>query len=136
MNSLLRRAGLFGLAFAAGFAGVATSSMAAQTGAQVYEENCAACHQPAGQGVKGAFPTLARSPFVQGDQTKLVATVLNGRGGMPAFSGDLSPEQLAAVLTFMRSSWGNKATPIGKGLVTSIKAKSSQAASRRALETH
>ncbi len=136
MNSLLRRAGLFGLTLVTGLAGAAASSAAVQTGAQIYEENCAACHQPGGLGVKGAFPALARSPFVQGDQTKLVATVLNGRGGMPAFSGDLSPEQLAAVLTFMRSSWGNKATPIGKGLVTTIKAQSSQAASRRALETH
>ncbi len=136
MMSLLRRAGLFSVALIAGSTGAATPSLAAATGAQIYAESCAACHMPAGQGVKGAFPALARSPFVQGDQTKLVSVVLNGRGGMPAFNGDLTPEQLAAVLTYMRSSWGNKATPIGKGLVASIKAKSGQATSRRALEAH
>jgi mono/diheme cytochrome c family protein len=133
MNKMLRAASALGLGLAA-LAGASAASAA--PGAQVYAENCAACHQPAGQGVKGAFPALAKSKFVTGDQTALVSTVLNGRGGMPAFNTDLTPEDLASVLTYIRASWGNKATPIGKGLIVTVRSKSAQGATRRAMEAH
>jgi mono/diheme cytochrome c family protein len=81
-------------------------------GAELFASNCAACHQPMGEGIEGAFPKLAGSPFVSGDAKAVAATLLNGRGGMPAFRDDLTDGQLAAVASYVRASWGNHAPPI------------------------
>jgi mono/diheme cytochrome c family protein len=95
------------LAAAAGltlFAGVA---MAQPDGAALYADNCSGCHQTTGKGIPGAFPSLAGDPFVVGQPGPVAATVLNGRGGMPTFGKDLADDEIAAILTFVRSSWGN-----------------------------
>jgi mono/diheme cytochrome c family protein len=81
-------------------------------GGELFAANCAACHQPMGEGIEGAFPKLAGNPFVTGDPKAVAATLLNGRGGMPAFRDDLKDDQLAAIATYVRSSWGNSAGPI------------------------
>jgi cytochrome c6 len=101
----------FGFAFLAA-ATLAAPALAAPDGKALFAANCAACHQPAGQGIPGAFPALARNKFVVGDPKLVAATVLNGRGGMPAFRDSLKDDQLAATLSFVRSNWGNKAPPI------------------------
>jgi mono/diheme cytochrome c family protein len=81
-------------------------------GAELFASNCAACHQPNGEGIEGAFPKLAENAFVKGDPKAFAATLLNGRGGMPAFRDDLKDDQLAAVATYVRANWGNSAAPI------------------------
>jgi cytochrome c6 len=88
-------------------------------GAMLFKQNCSACHQAQGQGVKGAFPALAGDPFVQGDPKAVAYVLLNGRGGMPNFREDLTNEQIAAVLSFVRSSWGNHAPPLTAETVAS-----------------
>ena len=96
-------------------AGAAQAPAGAQpgvSGADIFANNCAACHQPQGEGIEGAFPKLAGNSFVAGDAKAVVATLLNGRGGMPSFRDDLKDDQLAAVASFVRSSWGNAAPPI------------------------
>ena len=77
-----------------------------------FMDNCSACHQATGKGIKGAFPALAGSPLVQGDGAIVATTVLNGRAGMPAFKDDLSDAELSAILTYVRTSWGNKGKPV------------------------
>jgi len=83
-------------------------------GEKVYASNCAACHQPTGKGVPGAFPALDGSAVVKGPKAAHIATVANGvvRDGKPTamvgFKGTLSATDLAAVITFERNSWGNK----------------------------
>lgn len=99
-------------------------------------DNCSACHQPTGKGVKGAFPALAGSPFVQGDPKIVTTTVLNGRAGMPAFKDDLSDADLAAILTYVRSSWGNKASAIKPADVAAARNASKAAAKARGLQAH
>lgn len=86
-------------------------------GAAIFKQNCAACHQAQGQGVPGAFPALAGNPFVQGDPKAVAHVLLNGRGGMPNFREDLSNEQIAAVLSYVRSSFGNRAPPLDAATV-------------------
>jgi len=78
-------------------------------GEKVYTQNCAACHQSNGQGVKGAFPALDGSKVVNGPRQGQIALVLSGRAGtaMASFSR-LSDTELAAVITYTRNSWGNK----------------------------
>jgi cytochrome c6 len=104
-------------------------------GQALFLANCSACHQATGLGIKGAFPALAGDAFVKGDPTGVVATVLNGRGGMPTFKADLSDDKVAAILTYVRSSWGNGAAPITPAQVAAIRAQG-PAAPQRGLQAH
>ncbi len=88
-------------------------------GQEVYEKVCAACHQPAGQGLPGTFPALAGSKIVNGPMLdkdgRLVKDghldrVMNGKPGtaMQAFKATLSDVDIAAVTTYERNAFGNK----------------------------
>jgi mono/diheme cytochrome c family protein len=114
---------------AASFAGVliAGAALAEPDGAGLFQQNCSACHQAHGEGVKGAFPALAGDTFVQGDKAVVAALLLHGRGGMPNFSDDLSDAEIAAVLTYVRSAWGNNAPPIDVATVTAARARAAAA---------
>lgn len=78
-----------------------------ERGAKVYAANCQACHQANGQGVKGAFPALDGSTVVM-NTPQQIAIMLNGKGAMPSWKG-LSDVELAAVATYVKNAWGNKA---------------------------
>ncbi|MCC7518477.1 MAG: cytochrome c [Verrucomicrobiae bacterium] len=90
-------------------------------GKRVYVANCASCHQVTGLGQPGTYPPLADSDYVNGPSSRLAAIVLNGITGpikvhgvvynnnMPAWKGLLKDDQIAAVLTYIRQEWGNKA---------------------------
>ncbi|RRN62133.1 cytochrome c [Caulobacter sp. 602-1] len=101
-----------------------------------FMDNCSACHQATGKGVKGAFPPLAGSPLVQGDPKIVITTVLNGRAGMPAFKDDLTDADLAAILTYVRGSWGNKASAIKPSDVVAARNAAKAAAKARGLQAH
>lgn len=81
-------------------------------GKSLFAKNCAACHQATGKGIPGAFPALAGNAFVQGAPSDVATVLLKGRGGMPDFSGSLDDGEIAQVLTYVRSSWGNSAPPV------------------------
>ena len=81
----------------------------AARGEKVYAANCVACHQANGKGVPGAFPALDGSQMVNGPQDGQVAILLNGKNAMPAWKGTLSDTEIAAVITYTRNSWSNKA---------------------------
>lgn len=87
-------------------------------GQALFTTNCSACHQPTGMGIPGAFPALAGDPFVLGDPSAPAKTVLEGRGGMPNFKPDLTDDEIAAILSYVRSSWGNKAPPLAPSIVS------------------
>lgn len=87
----------------------------------VYADNCATCHQLTGKGIKGAFPALAGDPFVTAPPTQVIAVVLNGRGGMPAFKDELSDDQLAAAISYVRTAWGNRAKPVTAAEVAKVR---------------
>ena len=106
------------------------------TGAALFAENCAACHQPKGEGIAGAFPALAKSAFVKGDPKVVAATILNGRGGMPSFRSDLNDAEIATVLTFVRASWGNRAMPITPILVASARSGKMAEGPRKIMQAH
>ena len=93
-------------------------------GAKIYEQHCEQCHQAQGQGVTHAYPALAQNRAVLlSDPTNLVqavlyggypaATTLNPRPfGMPPFVLTLEDREIAAVLTHLRSQWGNQAAEV------------------------
>ena len=77
-------------------------------GASVYAANCVACHQDSGKGVPGAFPALDGSKVVNGPKGDQIAMLLNGKNAMPAWK-TLSDTEIAAVITYTRNHWSNKA---------------------------
>src|SRR5688572_20415088 len=84
-------------------------------GERVYAANCVACHQASGQGLAAMkAPALAGSKFVTGKEEDPIDTVLNGRPNtaMQAFKSQLSDTDIAAVITYTRNSWGNKASDV------------------------
>jgi len=113
------------VAFAVLFTGglLAASAAGAATPSALFNDNCSACHQTTGKGVKGAFPALAGSPFVQGDPAPVLSTVLSGRAGMPAFKDDLTDMELASVVTYIRTNWGNKGKPVSAADVGGARGK-------------
>lgn len=86
-----------------------------QRGEKVYASNCVACHQANGKGVPSAFPFLDGSPVVNGPRAEQIKVVLNGRksdkfpSAMPPWKGVLSDTEIAAVITYTRNTWSNKA---------------------------
>ena len=99
-------------------------------GSKLYGTHCAACHGESGSGVPGAYPALAGNRAVTMPATEnLVQIVLNGgfppatHGnprpfGMPPFATTLGDGDVAAVLTFIRSAWGNRAAPVSEVAVS------------------
>ncbi|OYZ29569.1 MAG: cytochrome c oxidase subunit II [Hydrogenophilales bacterium 17-64-65] len=79
-------------------------------GEQVYQANCAACHQADGMGMAGVFPAISGSKVANGPIEDHIALVLNGVPGtaMAAFAGMLSDADVAAVVTYQRNAWNNK----------------------------
>ncbi len=82
-----------------------------QQGGGIFAGSCAACHAADGSGQVG--PALTGNEFVtQQDPAPVINTVLTGRGEMPAFQDQLSDEEIAAVISFIRNSWGNAASEV------------------------
>jgi cytochrome c6 len=110
MKIFQRHMAAVGLALAS-FA-AAGSVQAQSVGGQLYNDNCSACHQKAGEGIPGAFPALKGDKTSLGDPNALALLVLTGRGGMPAYKDSLSDADLASIMTYVRSAWGNQAKPM------------------------
>jgi mono/diheme cytochrome c family protein len=111
-----------------------TPSMADRgiAGSQVYLGSCAACHMPDGTGVPGMQPALDGDPVVAGDPTQLIRVVLLGpnkalpenrpvfSNTMPPFS-QLSDQQIADVLTYIRQQYGDNASEIEPSQVAALR---------------
>lgn len=88
-------------------------------GRQLFTGKCQACHQANGQGLPGVFPPLAGVSWVQGEPALPAQILLHGltgpidvkgstyQGAMPPFGEQMSDAEIAAVLSFIRSEWGN-----------------------------
>lgn len=107
---------------------IAAALVGPDLGQRIYAR-CQACHGVGGLGVSGMTPGLAGNPRVVGDQRPLIRVVLNGlRGGaklpMVGFAQQLSDAEIAAVLTHVRQTWGNAASPVEPAAVTVERAAS------------
>ena len=103
-------------------------------GKALFSANCITCHQANGEGVPGQYPPLAGSEVEVGEATnQLIAIVLKGLQGpveikgkpfnnsMQAWEGQYTDQQLAAILTYVRSDWGNNAPPITADMVKQMR---------------
>jgi alcohol dehydrogenase (quinone), cytochrome c subunit len=105
----------------------------ADRGAELYDDNCAACHHTDGAGSPKALPMIAgNSSVLAQDPNSLIRLVLAGSAlpgttaapsplGMPGFAWRLSNEEVAQLLTFIRSSWGNQASSVTAGEVARVR---------------
>src|SRR6516164_10144257 len=107
----------------------------ASKGEQLFTANCAVCHQATGQGLPGAFPALKGDAVVNdADPSKHIRAVLFGQQGatigdvkyesvMPAFDSKLSDVDVATIIDYERSSWGNHGKPVTAQDVAAERAK-------------
>jgi mono/diheme cytochrome c family protein len=103
-----------------------TSVQVSQEGKQVYEEICQACHMADAKGGGGAgagIPALAGNPKLA-DKTYLAELLLKGRGGMPWFTDMLTPAQMAAVSTYVRSHFNSYPDPVTEADIRAVAAAS------------
>jgi nitrite reductase (NO-forming) len=104
-------------------------------GAQLYATYCAACHQPTGLGLPGAFPPLKGNPAVlDADPSKQLDVILHGLQGvaidgvsypsaMPPFEASLNDADIADIANHERTSWGNQGKPVTADQVKAVREK-------------
>ncbi|WP_069267081.1 c-type cytochrome [Paraburkholderia nodosa] len=102
-------------------------------GRKIYESQCAVCHATEGQGKPPHFPPLADNQSIQmNSAVNPIRMVLNGGYapgtrknpmpyGMPPFAQSLSDEEVAAVVTYIRTAWGNHGTPVSEHEVNALR---------------
>ncbi|WP_460607765.1 c-type cytochrome [Hymenobacter terrigena] len=101
-------------------------------GKSIYTQYCLTCHQADGLGVEGMNPPLAKTDYVLGDKTRLISVLVNGlkgedingeeyHGVMPS-QAYLTDQQMADVLTYVRNSFGNKASAVTAAEVKAVRA--------------
>lgn len=103
-------------------------------GKRTFQNTCQACHQETGLGLPGLYPPLAGSDWVQAsDPSRIIRIVLDGLHGpvlvkgetfnniMVPWRGALSDQQMAAVLTYVRQAWGNKAAAVNESEIKEIR---------------
>jgi mono/diheme cytochrome c family protein len=105
----------------------------AEAGQKVYAQVCLGCHTEAGVGNPGVYPPLDGSEWVNSTPERLVNILLHGLSGpvtvageeynglMPGWQASLKNSEIAAVATYIRSAWGNFASPITEAQVAAIR---------------
>ena len=106
-----------------------------QVGEAIFIDTCSACHTRNGAGIEHMFPRLAGNAIVkQDDPTSLVRIVLAGgraaatdafptSPAMPSLGYRLNDSQIAAVVTYVRNTWGNAAAPVSAETVKTLRAR-------------
>lgn len=118
-----------GAALVVVLAACSKSAGSSSDGASVYQTNCSSCHGADGKGTPNMFPPLAGNPVVTGDPGKVIKIIKGGLSGkvtvkgqdfngqMPAWTGRLSAADIAAAISYVRTSWGNNASPVTEAQV-------------------
>ncbi len=118
---------LAGLALLCGSAWAQPPADLIQQGREVYKDKCADCHRSNGKGLPGTFPAHDGNPFVVGPPGPVITTVLNGRKGsigqMPSWKDKLDDRQIAAVVSYIRQAWSNRAPEVTPAMVAAIRGK-------------
>jgi mono/diheme cytochrome c family protein len=126
--------GIVGLAVAATIGSLHVARAQAVDGKRIFATTCAVCHQVTGEGQAEKYPPLAGSEWVVGDEAKMLRIILIGLtgpvevagetydGAMPGWGPTLKDADIAAVATYVRSAWGNKAAAVTAARVAGIRA--------------
>lgn len=112
----------------------AAAAAPADKGAATYAQICQSCHQATGLGIEGSFPPLKGSPWLLGNPDVPAAIVIAGLQGEIQVEGKtyngamqpwgmLSDDDIAGVLTYARSQWGNSASAVTSAQVKAVREK-------------
>ncbi len=113
--------------------GTLTKEQQIKAGEALYTGTCSVCHQANGAGLPNVFPPLAKSDFLMADKQRAIGIVVNGLSGpvkvngaqfdsvMPPMS-QLTDDEVANILTYVRNSWGNQGEAVGKDEVAKVRA--------------
>jgi mono/diheme cytochrome c family protein len=105
-----------------------------ENGKKVYVKNCLACHMADGGGVPGLNPPVGKTDWVTGDKKRLINVLLKGLNAPIVVNGDeyanpmpameyLTDQEIADVLTYIRGSFGNKASAVSPAEVKALRPK-------------
>jgi len=97
-----------------------TCLAAAESGEQLFLNNCAECHQLDGTGIPNIYPALAGSEVVLGSGADVALVLIIGRGEMPSFKGAISSEEMAEIINYVRNAWGNSGENISAKTIESL----------------
>lgn len=103
-----------------------------QPGQIIYMQFCLSCHMENGEGVPGLYPPLSQTKYILGDKKWLIANVLLGQQGEIVVKGEtynnimtkmdfLGDKEISEVLTYVRSNFGNQASPVTIGEVKAVR---------------
>lgn len=103
-----------------------------EAGKKIYDQYCVVCHQVSGQGVPNAFPPIVQTDYVSGNTERLIGIVLNGLTGEIEVNGEvyngvmvahnfLSDAEVADVITYVRSNFGNDAPAVTAEEVAAVR---------------
>ena len=119
---------------------LASSDPRMQAGGAIFTDTCSACHTRSGAGVEHLFPKLAGNVVAtQDDPASLIRIVIAGgraaatderptSPAMPSLGFRLNDDEVAAVVTYVRNSWGNTASPVSAETVEALRSKVTRAA--------
>ena len=118
----------------ASVSGTLTREQQAQTGSVLFMGTCSTCHQPNGEGLANVFPPLAKSDLLAKTPQRAIEIVLNGLTGPITVNGNqynsvmppmsqLNDDEVANILTYVQSSWGNDGPQVTAKQVAEIRAK-------------
>ena len=100
----------------------AAAASAAEDGMSLYDRKCSTCHQKNGQGIEQAYPALSNDGFLLGaGDEEVIKLIFKGRDGMPAWASFLKDDEIADILTYARTAWGNSGTAITKDQVAALR---------------
>ena len=90
-------------------------------GERLFLENCAECHQEDGEGIPNIYPSLANSALVLGSGADVALVLIIGRGEMPSFNGVFTDKEMAHVVNYIRSVFGNIDKPISTQTISLLR---------------
>lgn len=104
-----------------------------ERGKKLYDLYCMSCHMPDGTGVPRLNPPLSKTSWVLGDKKRIISVVLNGLDEQVEIDGEvyqnvmaphdfMTDQEVADVLTYVRNSFGNKASPVTPAEVKTVRA--------------
>lgn len=102
-------------------------------GKLLYKQHCISCHQENGSGVPRMNPPLVKTEYVLGDKTRLIGILLNGLNEDVEINGEyyanpmpsqaaLKDQEIADILSYVRNSFGNKASTVSAAEVAAVRA--------------
>jgi nitrite reductase (NO-forming) len=125
-------AGVVQQAAAEAASGTLSAEAQVAAGKALFQGTCSACHQAEGQGLPSVFPPLAKSDVLNGDKKRAIGIVINGLTGSVTVNGmtynsvmpplsQLNDDEIANILTYVYSAWGNSKQQVSAGEVTAVR---------------